>query len=150
VRTPLIAITMGDAAGVGPEVIMKSLGHSVVQAMCRPLVIGDAARLVAAGKIVESTLRVRSVNVEEIESAVFDSDTVNCVDLGLVPADLPWGKLSAVAGEAAYRYVEMAARLAMEGRVAAICTAPLNKEALQAAGHKFPGHTELLAYLTGT
>lgn len=149
-RTPLIAITMGDAAGVGPEVIMKSLGHSVVQAMCRPLVIGDAARLVAAGKIVESTLRVRSVNVEEIESAVFDSDTVNCVDLGLVPADLPWGKLSAVAGEAAYRYVEMAARLAMEGRVAAICTAPLNKEALQAAGHKFPGHTELLAYLTGT
>jgi 4-hydroxythreonine-4-phosphate dehydrogenase len=141
---------MGDAAGVGPEVIMKSLGHSVVQAMCRPLVIGDAARLVAAGKIVESTLRVRSVNVEEIESAVFDSDTVNCVDLGLVPADLPWGKLSAVAGEAAYRYVEMAARLAMEGRVAAICTAPLNKEALQAAGHKFPGHTELLAYLTGT
>ena len=75
---------------------------------------------------------------------------VECVDLDLIPADLAWGKLSREAGEGAYRYLEVAARLAMEGKVAAICTAPLNKEALHASGHKFPGHTELLAHLTGT
>jgi 4-hydroxythreonine-4-phosphate dehydrogenase len=151
---PLIAITMGDAAGVGPEIIMKSLGHAEVHAMCRPLVIGDVERLRAAGKIVGSRLTVRSVREGEIESAAFDARRVNCVEpdseSGLIPPDLAWGKLSAVAGEAAYRYIEVAARLALAGRVAAICTAPLNKEALQAAGHKFPGHTELLAHLTGT
>ena len=75
---------------------------------------------------------------------------VNCVDLKLIPANLPWGKLLREAGEAAYRYLELAAHLAMGGRVAAICTAPLNKEALQSAGHKFPGHTEAPAHLTGT
>ena len=147
---PLIAITMGDASGVGPEVVMKSLAHDEVHAMCRPLVIGDAARLRAAGKMVGSRLDVRSVREDEIETVAFDAAHVSCVDLGLIPADLPWGVLSAVAGEAAYRYIEVAAQLALAGRVAAICTAPLNKEALQAAGHKFPGHTELLAHLTGT
>ncbi|HVT98610.1 MAG TPA: 4-hydroxythreonine-4-phosphate dehydrogenase PdxA [Acidobacteriaceae bacterium] len=147
---PLIAITMGDAAGVGPEVTMKTLAHAEVHAMCRPLVIGDAARLRAAGKIVGSGLEVRSVGEDSIATAAFDPGHVNCVDLGLVPADLEWGKLSALAGEAAYRYIEVAARLALAGRVAAICTAPLNKEALWMAGHKFPGHTELLAHLTGT
>ncbi len=153
-KKPLIAITMGDAAGVGPEVVMKSVAHSAVQAMCRPLVIGDAARLRAAGKIVHSELVVRSVREDEIETAEFDAAHVFCIEpdceCGLIPADLPWGKLSAAAGEAAYRYIEVAAQLALAGRVGAICTAPLNKEALQAAGHKFPGHTELLAHLTGT
>jgi 4-hydroxythreonine-4-phosphate dehydrogenase len=147
---PLIAITMGDAAGVGPEVIMKALSHAEVQEMCRPLVVGDAARLRAAGKIVGSGIKVRSVREEEIATVQFDARHVHCVDLNLVPADLAWGKLSATAGEAAYRSIEVAARLALSGRVAAICTAPLNKEALWMAGHKFPGHTELLAHLTGT
>jgi 4-hydroxythreonine-4-phosphate dehydrogenase len=68
----------------------------------------------------------------------------------MLPADLPFGQLSAVAGNAAYHYVRVAAQLAMAGKVQAICTAPLNKEALHAGGHVFPGHTELLAHLTGT
>jgi 4-hydroxythreonine-4-phosphate dehydrogenase len=72
------------------------------------------------------------------------------VDLKLVPKDLPWGKISSIAGDAAFRYVELAARLAVSRKVDAICTAPLNKEALHAGGHKYPGHTELLAALTGT
>jgi 4-hydroxythreonine-4-phosphate dehydrogenase len=75
---------------------------------------------------------------------------VNVIDLGLLPVDLPWGKLSPVAGDAAYHYVRVACELAMNGSVQAICTAPLNKEALHAAGHLYPGHTELLAALTGT
>jgi 4-phospho-D-threonate 3-dehydrogenase / 4-phospho-D-erythronate 3-dehydrogenase len=147
---PMIAITMGDAAGVGPEVIMKSLAHPQVHEMCRPLVIGDASRLRAAGAIVGTRLQVHSVPESNLASANFTTGVVNCVDLQLIPDSLPWGKLSPQAGEAAYRFLELAARLAVEGRVAAICTAPLNKEALQSAGHKFPGHTELLAHLTGT
>jgi 4-hydroxythreonine-4-phosphate dehydrogenase len=149
-KKPIVAITMGDAAGVGPEIIMKSLSHPEVHQLCCPLVIGDAARLRTAGTITGTQLEVRSMPEEHLEKVDFTADTINCVDLKLVPANLPWGKLSREAGEAAYRYLELAARLAMDRRVAAICTAPLNKEALQSAGHKFPGHTEVLAHLTGT
>jgi 4-hydroxythreonine-4-phosphate dehydrogenase len=147
---PIIAMTMGDAAGVGPEVIMKSLAHAELYAQCRPLVIGDAERLREAGRLVGSSLEVRSLSVDEVDKATFQQGMVDCIDLKLIPKDLAWGKLSAVAGDAAYRYVEVAAKLAISGKVAAICTAPLNKEALQAGGHHFPGHTELLAHLTGT
>lgn len=147
---PRIAITMGDAAGVGPEVIMKSLGHPEASSLCHPVVIGDAARLSQAGEIVGSTLRVRSVKATDLSTAGQDRSIVDCLDLALLPTDLPWGKLSPVAGDAAYQYIAEACRLAVSGEVDAICTAPLNKEAMQAAGHKFPGHTELLAALTGT
>src|SRR5579872_6487300 len=144
-RLPLIALTMGDAAGIGAEVIMKSLRHAEIHARCRPVVIGDAERLRAAGCIVASPMRVRVVPYDEIERATFDGETVNCIDLGLIPPDLPWGKLSPIAGAAAFRYVESATRLAMAGRIDAICTAPLNKEALHAGGYSYPGHTEMLA-----
>jgi 4-phospho-D-threonate 3-dehydrogenase / 4-phospho-D-erythronate 3-dehydrogenase len=147
---PIIAITMGDAAGVGPEVIVKALAHAGLYRQCRPLVIGDAERLRQAAHIVGSSLMVRCLSMEEIDRAAFEPGTIDCIDLKLIPNDLAWGKLSAVAGDAAYRYVEAAARLALDSKVAAICTAPLNKEALQMGGHKFPGHTELLAHLTGT
>lgn len=145
---PVIAITLGDAAGIGPEIIMKALARPDVHALCRPLVIGDAARLERAGKIVGSTLEVRAL--KEPAEAVFDPASVQCVDLALIPPDLPFGQLSAQAGEAAYRYIERAVRIVERGEAHAICTAPLSKEALHAAGHKYPGHTELLAALTGT
>lgn len=146
---PLIAITMGDAAGIGPEVIMKSLGHSETHTGCRPLVIGDAERLLAAGRVVATPLFIRVVPFAEIEAAIFEDNVVNCVDLGLIPADLPWGRLSSIAGAAAFHYVETATKLAIARRIDAICTAPLNKEALHAAGYPYPGHTEMLAALTG-
>ncbi len=139
---------MGDPAGVGPEVVMKALAHAEVNALCRPLVIGDAKRLERAGAIAGVSSAVRTVRGPE--EARFEHGAVDCVDLALVPADLAFGVLSAAAGEAAYRYVERAVALAREGRVEAICTAPLNKEAMNAAGHRYPGHTELLAELTGT
>ena len=127
---------MGDPSGVGPEIVMKSLAHREVYNFCRPIVIGDAERLNAAGKICGLKLRVPG--------------DVECIDLKNVPKDLPWGKLSAVAGDAAFQFVKLATELAMRGEADAICTAPINKEALQAAGHMYPGHTELLAELTGT
>ena len=147
---PIIAITMGDAAGVGPEIIVKALAHPDVYEQCGPLVIGDAERLRQADRICATRLTVRGLPMPDIENAEYRPGVVDCVDLNLIPHDLPWGKLSAQAGEAAYQFLAVAAQLATQGRVGAICTAPLNKEALHAAGHKFPGHTELLAHLTGT
>lgn len=147
---PIIAITMGDAAGVGPEIIVKALAHRDVYEQCRPLVIGDRERLREADRICATGLTVRAVPIADIDKAEYTPGGVDCVDLNLIPSDLPWGRLSAQAGEAAYQYLAVAARLAIKGSVGAICTAPLNKEALRAAGHRFPGHTELLAHLTGT
>lgn len=147
---PIVAITMGDAAGVGPEIIMKSLAHPELYRQCRPLVIGDAKRLELAGRIAGTQLRIHSISSNNIGGADYEPGTVNCVDLALIPVDLPWGELSGKAGDAAFQCIELAARLAMAGEVQAICTAPLNKEALHAGGHRYPGHTELLAALTGT
>jgi 4-hydroxythreonine-4-phosphate dehydrogenase len=139
---------MGDAAGVGPEIIMKSLAQATLYDQCRPLVVGDAERLRQAGVMVGAALPVRIV--DSPVQAEFKHGVVDCIDLGLIPAELPFGILSAVAGDGAYRYIAKAVELAQAEQVDAICTAPLNKEALHAAGHKFPGHTEMLAHLTGT
>jgi 4-hydroxythreonine-4-phosphate dehydrogenase len=139
---------MGDAAGVGPEIIMKSLAHRELYERCRPLVIGDKARLRQAVTIVGSGLEVRSL--PSASEAEYIPGIVDCIDLKLIPAELPWGKLSAVAGDAAFQYVKVAAQMAQNGEVDAICTAPLNKAALHAGGHFYPGHTEMLADLCGT
>ena len=144
---PVIGITMGDAAGVGPEIIMKALTHRSVYEQCRPLVIGDTARLRDAAQRTGVALEVRSI--ERPADAGFRYGVVDCIDLGLIPADLPYGKLSPIAGDAAYQYIARTVELTSAGELDAICTAPLNKEALHAGGHIFPGHTEMLAHLTG-
>jgi 4-hydroxythreonine-4-phosphate dehydrogenase len=145
---PIIAITMGDPAGVGPEVIMKSFMHAELYDRCRPLVTGDAERLRQAGRIVGAKLLVNPI--QKPADGKYKPGTVDVIDLAIVPKDLPFGKVSPAAGEAAYQCIACAAKLVQAGEADAICTAPLNKEALAAAGHKFPGHTELLAHLTNT
>ncbi|MDR6415513.1 4-hydroxythreonine-4-phosphate dehydrogenase PdxA [Pseudarthrobacter sulfonivorans] len=145
---PIVAVTMGDGAGVGPEVVVAAVLDPQSNAECRPVVIGDALRLRQAADILGIKADVQKI--ENVEDAVFTPGRVNVIDLALLPEDLAWGKLSPVAGHAAYEYIRVASELAMAGKVQAICTAPLNKEALHAAGHIFPGHTELLAQLTGT
>ncbi|MFB4274529.1 4-hydroxythreonine-4-phosphate dehydrogenase PdxA [Nonomuraea sp. MTCD27] len=145
---PVIAVTMGDGAGIGPEVVVGALVSPELAGVCRPVVIGDAARLRVAAEILG--LQVDVEPVETVAAARFEPGRINVIDLELLPADLPWGQLSAAAGEAAYQYVRVASELAMRGEAQGICTAPLNKEALHAAGHIYPGHTELLAHLTGT
>jgi 4-phospho-D-threonate 3-dehydrogenase / 4-phospho-D-erythronate 3-dehydrogenase len=145
---PIVAVTMGDGAGVGPEVVVPALLDAAVLDICNPVVIGDAKRLRLAAEIVGVTADI--VAVESIADAKRAPGRINVIDLDLLPDDLSWGELSAVAGHAAYEYIRVAAELAVRGEVQAICTAPLNKEALHAAGHIYPGHTELLAHLTGT
>ena len=146
---PRIAVTMGDGAGIGPEIIVKALADPHVATMARPVVVGDAVRLEQAADIVGRRRRHRHrrpTSKRRARSRVASTSSTSA----LLPADLPFGQLSAVAGDAAYHYIRVAAELAMAGKVQAICTAPLNKEALHAGGHVFPGHTELLAHLTGT
>jgi 4-hydroxythreonine-4-phosphate dehydrogenase len=145
---PIVAITMGDASGIGPEIIMKALAREDVYTLCRPLVVGDANRLREAGAVTGGGLAVAAL--AQPSGAAYTRGTVDCIDLGLIPPGHAFGTLSAVSGEGAYRYIERATRLVEAGAADAICTAPLSKEALHAAGHKYPGHTELLAHLTGT
>ena len=145
---PIIGITMGDPAGVGPEVIIKALQHRSLYKVCRPLVIGDGKRLEVAGGILKLSKPIRSIS--RLEEARFDESEIECLDLALVPEETAFGQLSAVCGEAAFRFLERAIYLAAQGGIDAICTAPLNKEALHLAGHHYPGHTEILAELTGT
>jgi 4-hydroxythreonine-4-phosphate dehydrogenase len=145
---PLVAITMGDPAGIGPEIIVKALSDPAVTEICRTVVIGDAGRLEQAAAICGLPLEI--ARISEPEQAKGRPGTADCIDLALVSSDLPFGKLSEAGGEAAYQAVRRAAALAVEHRVDAICTAPLNKEALHLAGHIYPGHTEMLADLTGT
>jgi 4-phospho-D-threonate 3-dehydrogenase / 4-phospho-D-erythronate 3-dehydrogenase len=145
---PVIAITMGDAAGVGPEIIIKALEKEMVHKMCQPVVIGDSTILKRALNFVKSTLYINPIS--EIKEAEYKQGTINCYDLGLLDAQLPVGKVSKEAGNAAFRYLEKAITLAKEKTIDAICTAPLNKEALHLSGHIYPGHTEILAELTDT
>jgi 4-phospho-D-threonate 3-dehydrogenase / 4-phospho-D-erythronate 3-dehydrogenase len=145
---PLIGITMGDPCGVGPEIIVKSLARDDVQARAAALVLGDPDRLQQAAALTGARVQVRVVErAEDVRSA---PGVVHCLPVGPSTRDLPFGRLDAAGGAAAYAYIAQAVKLAMAGSLSAICTAPLNKEALHAAGHKYPGHTELLAHLSGT
>ncbi|MCI1788142.1 MAG: 4-hydroxythreonine-4-phosphate dehydrogenase PdxA [Actinomyces sp.] len=146
---PFVAVTMGDGAGVGPECTVAAASDPGIQSICIPIVVGDRRRLEQAAEVLGLT-GVGLEAVGGVEDAVDVPGRVNVIDLDLLPADLPWGELSAAAGDAAYRYVKVAAELAVEEKVQAICTAPLNKKALHMGGHNYPGHTEMLAALTGT
>jgi 4-hydroxythreonine-4-phosphate dehydrogenase len=145
---PLIAVTMGDPAGIGPEIIARAFGEEDFREENRAVVVGDAGLLERAARLLDLALRVNVV--EEPEDARFEPGTIDVISETELPEDLPFGELDARAGDAAFRYVERATGLASGGRVRALATAPLNKEAMHLAGHKYPGHTEILAELTNT
>ena len=144
---PFIAVTMGDGAGVGPEVTVGALVAENAYRDCRPVVIGDTYRLQLGAKALG--VKADIVEVASVGEAVFEPGRINVIDPKLLPADLPWGQESAEAGNAAYHYIRIACELGMSGQVQGICTAPLNKAALHKAGHIYPGHTELLAHFMG-
>ncbi|MDR6504864.1 4-hydroxythreonine-4-phosphate dehydrogenase PdxA [Arthrobacter oryzae] len=144
---PFIAVTMGDGAGVGPEVTVGALLAENAYRDCRPVVIGDVYRLELGAKALGATPNI--VEVRTVQEAVFEPGRINVIDPKLLSRDLPWGQESAEAGNAAYHYIRIACELGMKGEVQGICTAPLNKAALHKAGHIYPGHTELLAHFMG-
>jgi 4-hydroxythreonine-4-phosphate dehydrogenase len=145
---PIIAITMGDPAGVGPEVTVKALARGEVWDCCRPLVVGDARVLARAVELAGVPLAPRAI--DDVGDACFDPAAPDVLDLcNADPATLQPGLVSAAAGRASVEYIEKAVALAQVGLVDAIATGPINKAALKAAGVPFIGHTELLAALTG-
>jgi len=145
----IIGITMGDPAGIGPEIILKSLSlKSLSGANC--VVIGSAEilrRVIDKGLVPTQTIKT----IENVNQAKFEYGIVNVIDIPLADIDqFEVGKIQAQAGDLAYRCIEKATKLALSGDIKAVATAPLNKEALFSAGHNYPGHTELLAKLTNT
>jgi 4-hydroxythreonine-4-phosphate dehydrogenase len=145
---PILAITMGDPGGVGPEIIAKALTHADVYARSRPLVVGERRALEAAIRIVGGPLEVRVVDAPD--AAGEHPGTVDLIDLANIDIEqVGRGRISPEVGRAAYEYLERATALALEGRVGAVVTAPLNKEALSEAGWVGVGHTELLARFAG-
>lgn len=147
---PILAITLGDPAGVGPEIVLKAiLGHPDIFERCRPLVIGDRRILIrAAGYLGIGNLVIEKVFDPSLGSYL--PEIVPLMDLqNANPDEIPVGEVSAAAGRAAVEYVYRACDLAMAGAVSAVVTAPLNKAAMNAAGFHYAGHTELLAERTG-
>ncbi|WP_420114962.1 4-hydroxythreonine-4-phosphate dehydrogenase PdxA [Pseudactinotalea sp.] len=143
-----IAVTMGDPAGVGPEVCAAALVDETVLAAGRPVLSGDTGRMRRAAAFMG--VRAEIHEVASPQEARPSPERIEVLQVGELPADLAWGEVSPLAGHAAYRYIEEASKLAVAGVVSAIATAPINKAALHEAGHLFPGHTEMLAHLTGT
>ncbi len=146
---PILAVTMGDPAGIGPEIAVRASARSVIRRMARPLLFGDPEvfRRAAAVTGVTLPLVVRSKAAE----AVWDDETLEVVDCAAADlSKLVYGAVQPEAGRAAYHCVEAAIRSALAGEVDATVTAPLHKEALQAAGIAYPGHTEIFGALTGT
>ncbi len=143
--TAMLGITLGDPSGVGPEITVKALAEMTPADRSRCAVIGNLRLLQRADALCKTGLTFETT---------LSPATVGSVPVVDVPTqgeeELQDGKLSAAGGEAAYRYVERAVRLAQAGDIAVIVTAPLNKAALHAAGHHYDGHTELLATLTDT
>jgi 4-hydroxythreonine-4-phosphate dehydrogenase len=145
---PLLAITLGDPAGIGPEIVLKALGHPELFHRCRPLVIGDRRILERAAPWVDSTLTLEPVT-RPVEGR-FEPGSITLLDLQNAPPDeCPVGEISAASGNAAVEYVFSGCDLALAGEVDAVVTAPLNKAAMHLAGYTYAGHTELLTERTG-
>ncbi len=141
---PLIAVTMGDPAGVGPEITAKALVNPKIRAVCRAVVVGDLRTMERAAGAVG--VGVAAVDVDALDRGV---DEIQVYDpWGRDLSEAPVGIVDARAGAAAAEAVIAATKLALDGRVAAIVTAPINKAAINAAGYHYAGHTELLADLT--
>jgi 4-hydroxythreonine-4-phosphate dehydrogenase len=148
-KRPVLGVTMGDPAGVGPEIIARAAAEPSVRTACRPVVIGAAATMGEALALVGGPLALRAV--AGVADCRWADGTLEVLDLANVDmATLPRGEVSAAAGRAAYACIERAVALATTGEIAAIVTAPVNKEALAAAGVRHSGHTEILAELSGT
>ena len=147
---PIIGITMGDPASIGPELTIKALSRYNIYERCAPVVIGDAAILDKAKEILgRKELRIHPV--KDVKEALFAPGVIDVLDLGLVDPDkIKPGEVSAVAGEAAFQYVKKVIELAMDKKVAATVTNAISKEAINMAGHHYSGHTEIYADLTGT
>jgi len=146
---PLIAITMGDPSGIGPEIVVKTVSSKRVFDVANCIVVGDK-------KIIEKAIEITKVDlkiniIEKIEESIFDNKILNLIDLNNVDMnEFNFGKISGMCGRAAYSYIEKSIYLANKGLVDAVSTTPINKESLRAGNINFIGHTEIFGELTNT
>jgi 4-hydroxythreonine-4-phosphate dehydrogenase len=146
---PLVAITMGDPAGIGPEVTVKTLANRSVHTICRPLVVGDLQVLENANRLVDSPLTFRTV--QHISRAVTAREEIGVlVPAGLRVEHVVWGQVDGETGKAAALCLAEAAALALAGSVDAVVSAPMSKEAFHLAGYEYPDEPAFLADLTGS
>lgn len=146
---PIIAIPMGDPAGIGPEITVKALNNPKIYEVCSPLVIGHSEVLKMAMNFTSISLNIRKI--KDPSDGKYEHGTIDVISLNNVNVDtLEMGKVQAQCGKAAYEYIETAVHLALNGKVSALATTPINKESLKAANVPFIGHTEILAALTNT
>ena len=144
---PIVAITMGDAAGIGPEILVKSLAEPALREWCQPLVLGDRRVVADAAARASVTLDWQPV---ASPAEIRPTGAVPIIDYGNVdPRAFQVGMIAAPLGDAAVHYTREAARLALAGTIDAIVSAPLNKEAMRAAGHHYEGATEIFAEMAG-
>lgn len=148
-KRPIIGIPMGDPAGIGPEIALKALKNKELYNICKPLIIGDIEVLRHIDNVVKSGLTLNSVSCPG--QGVYSYGTADVLSLNNVEIQkLEYGKVQALAGAAAYEYIVESAKLASAGKITAVATTPINKEAIKAAGINFIGHTEMYAALTNT
>jgi len=146
-KKPVIAVTMGDPAGVGPEIILKALNTTEVWEVCHPVVVGDMGVLERSRRLMPLSTLIKLKAVEKPIAG--GGDFIPVIDLVNVPVTgHRLGVPSAESGRASVEYIDRAASLAISGAVDAITTAPINKETLKMAGYGYPGHTEMLAEMT--
>ena len=147
----IIGITMGDPASIGPEITAKALSDPSVYERCKPLVVGDVPVMEEALKITGLSGKLKIHTIGDVSEALFEYGTIDVYHMGMVDMDkLQRGKVSAMAGNAAFQYVKKVIGLAMDHKIDATVTNALNKEAMNLAGHHYSGHTEIYADYTGT
>ena len=148
-KKPLIAVPSGDPAGVGPEIVAKSVASEEVFEAADCVIVGDKTIIENAIKIVGVDLTVHVIS--EAEEGDYRKGILNLIDLGNVDmAKFEFGKVNGMCGKAAYEYIAKCIELANEGKVDAVATTPINKESLRAGGINYIGHTEIFGALTGT
>jgi 4-hydroxythreonine-4-phosphate dehydrogenase len=144
---PVLAITMGDPSGIGPEIAAKVFSDPHLFEHCRPLLIGNVSIMRTAAELIKADLKIHSVS--KVEEAEFRFGTMDVFELSVDHPDaIEYGKISAEAGDIAFRSVVKAIELAMDGEVDGTVTNPIHKGAILAAGHHFSGHTEIYAHYT--
>jgi 4-phospho-D-threonate 3-dehydrogenase / 4-phospho-D-erythronate 3-dehydrogenase len=148
---PVIAVTMGDPSGIGPEIVAAALADREISAICSPLVLGDRGAIERGIAVAGVALKIETLHGDALPPSEPRQGLLYLRELSnLTPEQMVYGRPTPAGGDASFRYICEAARLCKEGKAAAIATAPINKESMNSAGHHYPGHTELLAELTGT
>ena len=148
-KKPIIAVTIGDPAGIGAEIAVRALGSEEIYKKSKPVVIGSRSVIDDALKFIPSNLKVKVIkDIKEIQG---EFGTIDLIDLNNITlAEFDYGKVNEKAGMASLEYIYRGIDLAMEGKVDAVVTGPIHKEAIKAAGSPFAGHTEIFATRTKT